>query len=88
MVFVADEPMPVVVVSALNSHVVRGARGGAGTLACEARYSPAPRALPLPALALSWRRRGAPDEISLQVTNTSFTNTHTHTLNERSSTSL
>ncbi|CAH0588253.1 unnamed protein product [Chrysodeixis includens] len=61
---VLDEPVPEVVVSVLGDSVVAARAGGAATLACEARYSPPPRALPLPALDLRWQRGDQP--LSLQ----------------------
>lgn len=57
--------MPEVVVSVLGDSAVSGAAGGAATLACEARYSPPPRALPLPPLDIRWQKGEQP--ISLQV---------------------
>ncbi|XP_028164719.1 hemicentin-2-like [Ostrinia furnacalis] len=57
---VVDEPMPVVVISAVDGRAVRGAAGGAATLACDARYEPAPRELPLPPLDVRWTKDGQP----------------------------
>ncbi|XP_013192011.2 obscurin [Amyelois transitella] len=51
---VLDEVVPETVVSAVGGRAVRGRAGGAATLACEARYEPAPRRLPLPALHIRW----------------------------------
>lgn len=62
---ITDEPVPEVVVSVLGDSVVMARAGGAATLACEARYSPPPRALPLPPLDLRWQRADQP--VSLQV---------------------
>ncbi|XP_075979501.1 opioid-binding protein/cell adhesion molecule-like isoform X2 [Anticarsia gemmatalis] len=61
---VVDEPVPAVVVRAVDDSEVFGAEGGAATLACEARYEPPPRDLPLPPLDVRWLRRDAP--INLQ----------------------
>ncbi|CAB3249018.1 unnamed protein product [Arctia plantaginis] len=53
---VVDEPVPTVVVSAVGPSTVLGVEGGAATLACEARYEPPPRQLPLAALEVRWHR--------------------------------
>lgn len=55
---VVDEPVPRVVMSAPG--VVQARLGDSATLACSARYSPAPRALPLAPLDVRWSRAGAP----------------------------
>ncbi|KAJ8718718.1 hypothetical protein PYW08_002955 [Mythimna loreyi] len=61
---VVDEPVPEVVVSVLGSGAVHARAGGTATLACEARYEPPPRALPLPPLDVRWQFGAAP--VSLQ----------------------
>lgn len=53
-------------VSVVGPSTVRGVEGGAATLACEARYEPPPRRLPLAALDVRWRR--GDELINLQVT--------------------
>lgn len=57
---VTDEPVPEVVVSVLGEGMVRGHVGGAATLACEARYEPPPRELPLPPLDIRWQKGSEP----------------------------
>lgn len=65
MCWVVDEPVPEVVVAVLGAAEVRARAGHAATLACEARYEPPPRDLPLPALDIRWQRGEQP--VSLQV---------------------
>ncbi|KAF9406663.1 hypothetical protein HW555_013042 [Spodoptera exigua] len=64
---VVDEPVPQVVVSVLGAAEVVGRAGGTATLACEARYDPPPRQLPLPELDIRWLKGNQP--VSLQVRN-------------------
>ncbi|XP_022824916.1 obscurin-like [Spodoptera litura] len=61
---VVDEPVPEVVVSVLGAAGVTARAGGAATLACQARYEPPPRQLPLPDLDIRWQKGNLP--ISLQ----------------------
>ncbi|KAH9638021.1 hypothetical protein HF086_014882, partial [Spodoptera exigua] len=61
---VVDEPVPEVVVSVLGAAEVVGRAGGTATLACEARYDPPPRQLPLPELDIRWLKGNQP--VSLQ----------------------
>ncbi|XP_047029317.1 hemicentin-2-like [Helicoverpa zea] len=60
---VIDEVVPEVVVQVVGAARVTGRAGGAATLACEARYEPAPRLLPLPPLDIRWQRGDEPIDL-------------------------